>query len=189
MPPSQQVATPVVIAVARPISQSMDGTMKAVGVAAKVTTPDGSTRHWMSGYAKSDDQARCAMIQHLLTAMPGTHLVVWSASIETLKHVPGARLNGGMRSGKNKKVPFAAFALFDPVEAALRDGRWSLQTFGKGEEPSGYDDAQRIAERALWVAKSRTIEFPAHRAEHPDWHMLEVGLTENPVAEYNARAR
>jgi hypothetical protein len=154
-----------------------------------VRSGTGVSRYWMSGYANSDDQARCAIVQLLLNSLPDTkpQLVVWSSNIDTLEHVPAARLNGGYRSGKNKKLAFAAYALFDPVEAALRDGRWFLQTFRKGEEPGDFDAAQRLAEKALWVAKARSIEFPVFRVAHPDWHMLEVGTTDNPATERNAR--
>ncbi|TRV35832.1 MAG: hypothetical protein EWV70_09490 [Microcystis flos-aquae Mf_QC_C_20070823_S20] len=161
-----------------------------MGVAAVVRVGAEVSRYWMSGYAASDDMARAAMVQHLLASLPDTkpQLVVWSTNIEALKHVPSARANGGMRSGKNKKLPFAAYDLFDPVEAALRDGRWFLQTFGRGEEPGDFDAAQRLAERALWVAKDRAIEFAVYRADYPDWHMLETGSTDNPASERNERA-
>ncbi len=199
MPPSQQLCASIamptsdtpqaVLAVSRPISQSIDGAMRAVGVAAIVRSTAGVFRYWMAGYAMSDDQARAAMVQHLLTVLPDAkpQLVVWSTNIDALKHVPAARANGGMRSGSNKKQPFAAYALFDPVEQALRDGSWFLQTFGRGEEPADFDAAQRLADRALWVAKSRAIEFPSFRADHPDWHMLETGSSDTPATEHNER--
>jgi hypothetical protein len=179
----------VTLAVASPPPQSMDGTMGAVGVAARVRSGAGVSCYWMAGYAQSLDMGRAAMVQHLLSALPQIkpQLVVWSANIDALKHVPAARLNGGMRSGANKKRPFAAYSLFDPVEGAMRDGRWFLQTFVKGEEPGDYFAAERLAKMALWVAKSRSIEFPVFRAEHPDWHMLEAGNTDNPATERNAR--
>ncbi|MNY73105.1 hypothetical protein D3C86_2118040 [compost metagenome] len=50
-----------------------------------------------------------------------------------------------------------------------------------------FDAAQRLAERALWIAKDRAIEFPVHRADHPDWHMLETGSSDNPASERNER--
>ncbi len=197
MPASQQSFAPnpmptpdtpqAVLAVARPVSQSLDGSMGAVGVAAVVRSLSGVSPHWLAGYAKSDDMARAAMVQHLLTlhreASP--QLLVWSNGMDALKHVPAARLNGGMRSGKNKRTPFAAYALFDSVEAALRRGEWHLQAFGGGEEPGDYDTAQRLAQRALWVARERAVEFPSHRKDHPDWWMLEDGSTPNPLAERN----
>lgn len=166
MPPSQQSIAPIamptpetpqaVLAVARPNQESFEGHLRPVGVAAMVRSGAGVSRYWMSGYANSDDQARCAIIQLLLNRLPDTkpQLVVWSSNIDALKHVPAARLSGGMRSGKNKKRPFAAYSLFDPVEEALRDGRWFLQTFVKGEEPGDYFAAERIAEKALWVARA-----------------------------------
>lgn len=195
MPPFQQSFAPnavpttetpqAVLAVARPVSQSLDGSMGTVGIAAVVRGLSGVSQHWLAGYAKSDDMARAAMVQHLLSLYRETspQLVVWSINIDAFAHVPKARLNGGMRSGKNKRQPFGAFALFDPVEAALSRGEWLLQTFGAGEEPGDYDAAQRLALRALWVARERAVEFPSYRYEHPDWHMLEVGNTENPLAE------
>lgn len=179
-----------VLAVARPSHEAFEGPLRPVGVAAMVRSGAGVSRYWMSGYANSDDQARCAIIQLLLNRLPDTkpQLVVWSSNIDALTHIPSARRNGGMRSGANKKLPFAAYALFDPVEAALRDGRWFLQTLRKGEEPGGFDAAQRLAERALWIAKDRAIEFPVYRAVHPDWYMLEAGSSENPASERNERA-
>lgn len=199
MLPSQQSFAPfamptpdtpqATLAVVSPPPQSMDGTMGAVGVAAKVRVGSDVSQYWMAGYASSLDMARAAMVQHLLSVLPDRkpQLVAWSANIDALKHVPAARLNGGMRSGKNKKRPFAAYSLFDQMEAALRDGRWFLQTFVKGEEPGDYFAAERLAEKALWVAKSRSIEFPVSRMEHPDWHMLEAGFSDNPATERNAR--
>jgi hypothetical protein len=200
MPASEQSFTPIVmstaetpqavLAVSRPSHEAFEGPLRPVGVAAMVRSGTGVSRYWMSGYANSDDQARCAIVQLLLNSLPDTkpQLVVWSSNIDALEHVPAARLNGGYRSGKNKKLAFAAYALFDPVEAALRDGRWFLQTFRKGEEPGDFDAAQRLAEKALWIAKERAIEFPVYRADHPDWHMLEVGVTDSPATERNERA-
>lgn len=199
MPPSQQSFAPLamptpetpqaVLAISSPIPQSLDGAMGAVGVAARVRVGSEVSQYWMAGYASSLDMARAAMVQHLLSEVPSAkpQLVVWSTNIDALKHVPAARLNGGMRSGKNKRLHFAAYSLFDPVETALRDGTWFLQTFGKGKEPEDYFAAERLAERALWVAKSRSIEFPVFRAEHPDWHMLETGITDSPATERDAR--
>lgn len=174
-----------VLAVARPVSQSLDGSMGAVGVAAVVRDLSGVSQYWLAGYAKSDDMARAAMVQHLLAlhSEDAPQLVVWSNGMDALKHVPAARLNSGMRSGKNKRTPFGAYALFEPLEAALRRGEWHLQTYGGGEEPVDYYTAQRLAQRGLWVARERAVEFPSHRKDHPDWWMLEAGSTENPLAE------
>lgn len=198
MPPSQQSFVPfamptsetpqAVLAVSAPPPQSVDGVIGAVGVAAMVRSQNGVSRYWMAGYSQSLDMARAAMVQHLLSILPADtmpQLVVWSANIDALKHVPGARRNGGRRS--DRRFPFAAYSLFEPLEAALSQGEWFLQTFRKGEEPGDYFTAERLADRALWVAKSRSIEFPAYRVEHPDWLMLESGISDTPATERDAR--
>ena len=190
MPVSQQSFAPIpmpksetpqaVLAVVCHKPQSEEAASGAVGVAAIVRTTGGTSTHWMSGYSQSLDMARAAMVQHLLAALPANtmpQLQVWSTNIEAFRHIPAARNNGGMRSGKNKNKPFAAFALFDPLEAALRDGRWFLQTFRKGEEPGDFYAAETRAEEAFSAAKSRSFEFPIYHKDHPDWHMLEVGNT------------
>jgi len=180
MPPSSQSLTPypssilkVTLATARP---NMSGPFVSgdapIGVAAWVNRDGKGEPHWMAGYAKADDFARAAMVLHLLRLpeYQGAVLEVASSGFRgTLPHVPGARARCGL---KTNGKPFEGFDVFDPVEAALRRGEWRLVERRGGDVFAG---------QALEVAMSLIPEFDQHKAAHPQWWMLRVGRTSNPL--------
>lgn len=176
----------VTLATARPnMSGPFTAYDKPVGVAALVTAGERHEPHWMAGYAKSDDMARAAMIHHLLRLpeYSGARLDISTVGLaDILSHVRGARDRGGL---KTNGKPFDAFDIFDPVEAALSRGEWSLQTPDYGAAYVNRGGAEHLAGLAQEVAMLHSHQFTHFTEAHPDWWMLRVGRTATPQVEHH----
>ncbi|EFO32977.1 hypothetical protein TRICHSKD4_1598 [Roseibium sp. TrichSKD4] len=152
--------------------------MNAIGVAALIQGDDDEISLRWSGYAASDDMARAFVVAFILKHVRQNHQLIniCCRPIETLRHIEGARSRGGMRSGKNKGVPFAAYTLFDFVERAKGD-YWSLYPIQKRREPPRYAEIQSNAEKACSDAEKLVDDFHMHNTRHPDWWFIKGDLS------------
>lgn len=176
-------ALELTITVSRPDKSSSAGTACAIGVAVVIRGDSNVVSIRWSGYAASEDMGRAAAIAFALkhVRQSDQRLIVHCRGLKTLEWVPAARLRGGKGTGKNRNGPFAAYPLFDAVEAT--SGKyWFHQSFDKGEEPSDHWIAKREADAALDEARDLVAEFCLHRAVHPDWCFLTGVLNESPEA-------
>ncbi|MEP1574417.1 hypothetical protein [Roseibium album] len=172
------------IATQRPTKDSFSGCSQLIGVAAVVSGCDKPPCIWGAGYAASEDMARAWPIVQILEALrEDQHLTAHCRGLDAmLQHVRNRRLSGNMEVAKNNKNPVKARELFEPLELARSEGRWSLRTFGKKDCPDNLGIANKAAAEALAKVEDPTINFEDHRQEHPCWFMFESGIEECPEA-------
>lgn len=167
-----------IIATARPTIAPQRGkrtfsSTPAGGVGAVVWGCNQVLDIWLSGYATTEDPLRAAMVLLLLRKHVGDeNLVVYSQGLwEQMQHV---RRSDGFKA--DGKTPYSGFDVLKPIQQELDQRRWDLQTFRKGEEPTGYDRAERIAKFALSIASGWSIEFDRSENRKADLHIYEYGL-------------
>ncbi|WP_421952198.1 hypothetical protein [Pelagibacterium sp.] len=167
-----------IIATARPSTSPQRGkrtfsSTPAGGVGAVVWGCNQVLDIWLSGYAITEDLLRASMVELLLKKHIGEeHLVVHSSGLwEQIEHV--RRSDGFKADGKK---PFSGFDVLKPIQLDLDRRRWELQTFRKGEGPSGYDRAERTAKFALSIASGWGMEFDRSEGHNAPLHIHEYGL-------------
>lgn len=172
------------IATQRPAKDSFSGRSQLIGTAAVVSADGKALCIWGAGYAASEDMARAWSIMQFLEAFrKDRHLKVHCRGLSAmLEHVRNRRLSGNMEASKTNKNPVKARELFEPLELARSEGRWSLKTFGKKDNPDNLGIANKMAAEALAKVEDPTINFEAYRQEYPSWFMLESGMEEYPEA-------
>jgi|GEM_PF-7083838 len=172
------------IATRRPTQDSFSGFDKLIGVASVVSGGDKALCTWGAGYAASEDMARALSIMQILQAIrEDQHLTAHCRGLEAiLQHVRNRRLSGNMEATKHNKNPIKARELFEPLELARSEGRWSLRTFGKNDRVTSFGIANKVAAEALTKVEDPAINFEHYRQEHPCWFMLESGTEECPEA-------
>ncbi|MCR9056310.1 MAG: hypothetical protein NXI02_03165 [Rhodobacteraceae bacterium] len=168
------------IATQRPTKDSFSGWSQLIGVAAVVSGCEKPLCIWGAGYAASEDMARAWPIISILEALrEDQHLTAHCRGLDAmLQHVHNRRLSGNMEAAKNNKNPVKARELFEPLELARSEGRWSLRTFGKKDCPDNLGVANEAAAEALIKAQDPAINFEDYRKEHPHWLMIESGIKE-----------
>ena len=166
------------IATHRPTKDSFSGCSQLIGVAAVVSGCEKPLCIWGAGYAASEDMARAWPIVQILEALrEDQHLTARCRGLDVmLQHVRNRRLSGNMEAAKNNKSPVKARELFEPLELARSEDRWSLKTFGKKDCPDNLGMANKAAAEALAKVEDPTINFEDYRQEHPHWFMIESGI-------------